>query len=251
MFHVRRMRNIFPLLLFLVSINLSSANTYNWKDLQPPSTSDVIAFSNEKPPSTGIRNLKEETEILEFLRRGAVFYSKNALNDYIKDNLPGVKLYDRDFPRSKGVIATKDSRIIYWTVMSEHVLQLETANVEICFLLYLDKWTQEAVDELKKYQYSNQAGSKTHTSINSERIQVLENSILKIKNQIDHELKKLEQFYNDYQSATENQQKALKAAVDHQRMFVESLKKRMMNMEQALFPLKLQMQYPTSFHHSY
>jgi len=237
--------------MFISCLTRGSANTYMWEDLEPPSTSDVIAFSNEKPPPIGTRNLKKESEIFEYLRRGAVFYSKNALNEYIKENLPGIKLYDRNYPRSEGVLATKDGRIIYWTVMSENVLQLETADVEQCYLLYIDKWTQEAIDELRKYQYSNQAGRKVHTSINSDRIRILESSIAKIQNQVDDELKRLEQFFNDYQSASEEKKEALKTSVEHQRRFVESLQERTMKMKQALLPLKLQMQYPTSFHHTY
>ena len=166
--------------------------------------------------------------------------------DYIKDrDFPGVKHFDPDYPRSNGVIATKDNRIISWSILSANVLKLETADTEQCYLLYIDKWTQEAIDELKKYQYSNQAGRKRYTRSSEERMALLEINLSNLTVRVEDELKTLEKSYADFQIAPEDKKRIQFNAFVRKRILVESLRNRIINIEKELIPLKLEIQYPT------
>ncbi len=219
-------------------------NSYMWQDLVPPSSNDVIAFSNDKPPATGSINKVEESRIREHLEKGAVFYSRKALSDFVKEqNLHDVEIFDRETWGRSGTIATKDHRIIYWSLMSDHVLRLETAEVEQCFLLYLDEWTQKRVDALKEYQYSNQAGYKRYTPTLDERIQSYESSLKSIRQTIERYETSLRELYPKYLSAVGEEKRALANAVVSQRRLLTNVLKRRSEMEIKLQPLQLEAKY--------
>tara|TARA_B110000977_G_C10941489_1_gene441060 strand:- start:218 stop:967 length:750 start_codon:yes stop_codon:yes gene_type:complete len=228
-----------------------TANTYSGKDLVPPSSHDVFAFSNGKPPASGSRYEKDETQILKHLDKGKVFYSRKALTEYLKDqSLHGVEIYDRNFTQCDGVIATRDERIIFWNLMSQNVLHLETANHEHCYLLYLDKWSKKAIEELKKYQYSQQAGRKRYTPSIEETIQSYDQSKMQCHDMIEREMKALRELYSAYETASDDEKNALLREVSIKRSIIEHMEIQITEIDRRLKPLKLKAEFPTPRHTS-
>jgi hypothetical protein len=238
-------------LLVLISTQALSANSYSWNDLVPPSAHDVFAFSNDKAPATGSRLEKKASEILDYLDKGRVLYSRKALSDFLKEeNIHGVEIYDRNFFGYKGVIATNDERIIYWDLMSENVLRLETADLEQCFLLYIDEWSQKALDSLKEYQYSQQAGRKRYTPSDEEIISSYEKAKDQLQARIESETEGLRELYSNYEVATGDEKKAMLREVSTKRAFIEHMEIRLTEMDRKLKPLKLEVEFPTPGHHT-
>jgi len=249
---VRKMNKTASLaLLMLIGTQAVSANSYSWNDLVPPSAHDVFAFSNDKAPATGSRLEKEASEILDYLDKGRVFYSRKALSDFLKEeNIHGVEIYDRNYFGYKGVIATKDQRIIYWDLMSQNVLRLETADLEQCFLLYVDEWSQKAIDSLKEYQYSQQAGRKRYTPSDEEIISSYEQAKGQFMARIESERKALRELYANYENAKGDEKNTLLREVSRKRASIESMEIRLTEMDRKLKPLKLEVEFPTPGHHT-
>lgn len=238
--------SIFFVLLFLEE---ALANTYSWEDLVPPSSYNVLAFSNDRAPASGMRHEREAAEIFKYLDEGSIFNSRSALEEFIEDQeLLGIKIYDRAFSGSRGVIATRDNEIIFWNLMSYNVLHLETSNLKQCYLLYLDEWSDHLVSQLKKYQYSQQAGRKRYTPSDDEIISSHEKTTEQILARIESETKELRELFSKYEAASGEEKKSLLREVFIQRSFFEHLEVRLSGMNQQLKRLKLETEFPTPSH---
>ena len=231
----------FFVLLFLEQ---APANTYSWEDLVPPSSYNVLAFSNDRAPASGIKHQREAAEIFKYLDEGSIFNSRSALKEFIEDQkLLGVKIYDSTFSGSRGVIATRDNEIIFWNLMSYNVLHLETSNLKQCYLLYLDEWSDHLVSQLKKYQYSQQAGRKRYTPSNDEIISSYEKTTEQILARIESETKELRELFSKYEAASGEEKKSLLREVFIQRSFIQHLEIRLTDMNQKFKRLKLEAEF--------
>tara|TARA_B110000977_G_C10886207_1_gene419514 strand:+ start:31 stop:780 length:750 start_codon:yes stop_codon:yes gene_type:complete len=229
----------------------ASANTYSWEDLVPPSSHNVLAFSNDRAPASGTRLNREAAEIFQYLDKGRIFNSRNALKDFIEEQkLLGVEIYDRAFSSSRGIIATRDNEIIFWHLMSQNVLHLETSDLRQCYLLYLDEWSDQISSQLKKYQYSQQAGRKRYTPSDEEVISSYEQTKIQLLKRIESETEGLRELYSNYEAATGDEKKALLREVSRKRAFIEHMEIRLTDMDRKLKPLKLEVKFPTPGHHT-
>ena len=228
----------------LLFIEQAPANTYSWEDLVPPSSYNVLAFSNDRAPASGIKHQREAAEIFKYLDEGSIFNSRSALKEFIEDQkLLGVKIYDSTFSGSRGVIATRDNEIIFWNLMSYNVLHLETSNLKQCYLLYLDEWSDHLVSQLKKYQYSQQAGRKRYTPSDDEIISSHEKTTEQILARIESETKELRELFSKYEVASGEEKKSLLREVFIQRSFIEHLEIRLTDMNQKFKRLKLEAEF--------
>jgi len=126
--------------LVIIAFSATSAfgNSYAWRELVPPEPQSIVAFSNGKPPSTNFRIKKEKSEILHHLKTGVVFYNRQSIYKFLKEeDRPDIEIYDGNHNVCDGVIVTREGKVIFWNMLSPHVIRLETENTEGCYLVTL------------------------------------------------------------------------------------------------------------------
>ena len=220
-----------------------------WDDLVPPSSHDVFAISNSKAPPTGTRTPIDHSKILKHLDKGRVFYRHDALQDFIEEqNLVGVEIYDRTIRNRSGIIATADKRIIFWTLLSHNVLRLETSDLKVCYLLYLDKWDKKRSDDLKQYMDSSNADKRTYTRSKEEEIKAIKAHKQSFLELIDAGMAELREAWKEFEEGPKEETNSLLQEVAKKRSSVELLQTRIIEIDRKLKPLELQAEFPTPPH---
>jgi hypothetical protein len=125
------MNHLFILLLVLLSWASAEGNTYIHKDLDPPASDKITAYSNGPLPGAGTRTDVSRKEFLKILREGSVLgvaeYG-DRVNEHRRNHYWSWAL------QCAGVAVDADGVVYFWELTSARTISLQVAEGAWCYL---------------------------------------------------------------------------------------------------------------------
>lgn len=221
----------FALSLTLILLVTSHATAHYYKKLTPPKADCVTAFSNGQHKDCFQTRLIEKEPLLEFLRDGIPFESKQDISEYLeKKKILGIDLDERDLFDCSGVFATSEGIIYFWCMHSSHVLELnsqvydlETSHSERCFLLLLDESSKKALSRKSEQKDNSNTGAAGEIEYPETGIEFYEETCAALDETIIANQETLEEGYSEYQAAVGEKRRKLERKLWIKRTFIEHL----------------------------